>query len=202
MPTPPLPSVARASPPARAANDLAPDLNRPKRGRPRLYPVPPLCSTTLLWLPARERELATIIYTRGELSAREAGRAVAAPLTDSAIRTMLRRLEAKGVVVRRKVGKKFLYAAAIPDQVAREGALRRLSLDYFNGSLQEAALALLLLVDEQQPGVVRSLSRRLRHRRGRRAELGGTARLVAVPPRRPLAPDAGPSVPSPARFIL
>ena len=167
-----MPSLSRSlsPPPARPANDVGLDPGRPKRGRPRLYPVPPLCTTTLLWLPARERELATIIYTRGELSACEAGRAVADPLTNSAIRTMLRRLEAKGVVVRRKVGNKFLYAAAIPDQVAREGALRQLSRDYFNGSLQEAALALLLLVDEQQPGVVRSLSRRLRHRRGRRAD--------------------------------
>jgi len=45
----------------------------------------------------------------------------------------------------------------------------------FHDSLQEAALALLLLVDEQQPGVVRSLSRRLRHRRGWRADSAAPA---------------------------
>lgn len=157
--------------PANALSHLpVPEPDRPRRGRPRLYPVPPLCSTTLLRLPVRERELATLVYTRGELSAGEVERSLVDPLTNSAVRTMLRRLEAKGIVVRRKVGNKFLYAPSVPDEVAREGALRRLSRDYFNGSLQEAALALLLLVDAQQPGAVRSLSRRVRHRRTRRAD--------------------------------
>jgi len=127
--------------------------------------VSPINSAMLAWLAPREREIATIVYAHGVLSANEAGRLLVRPLSNSAIRSMLVRLEAKGVIRKRKEGKKFLYAPAIPDQVARERALCRLSQDYFGGSLQEAALALLALVEKHRPDEIQTVARQIvRHR--------------------------------------
>jgi predicted transcriptional regulator len=55
---------------------------------------------------------------------------------------MLSRLERKGMVRRQKEGRKFLYVPALADEAVREAALRRISQEYFAGSLSEAAALL------------------------------------------------------------
>jgi predicted transcriptional regulator len=98
------------------------------------------------WLPRREREIAGIVYARGEASAALVCEALSDPISNAAVRSMLTRLEAKGVLRRRKVGNRFLYAPAASDREAREAALRRVSRDYFGGSLAEMAAAVTDLV--------------------------------------------------------
>ena len=137
--------------------------------------VSPINSAMLAWLAPREREIATIVYAHGVLSANEARRFLVRPLSSGAIRSMLTRLEAKGVICKRKEGKKFLYAPAIPDQVARERALCRLSQDYFGGSLQEAALALLALVEKHRPGEIQTVARQIVRHRSQRPTLRATS---------------------------
>lgn len=128
-------------------------------------------SAILAWLPPREREIATIIYARSVLSANDIRRFLARPLTNSAVRSMLTRLEAKGVIQKKREGKKFLYSPAIPDHVARERVLLQVSQDYFGGWLQEAALALLALVEKEKPDAIGNLGRHvLRAQRHRRAQ--------------------------------
>jgi predicted transcriptional regulator len=137
----------------------------PSEARQYDQAVSPINSAMLAWLAPREREVATIVYAHGVLSANEVRRFLVRSLSNSAIRSMLVRLEAKGIIRKRKEGKKFLYAPAIPDQIARERALCRLSQDYFGGSLQEAALALLALVEKHRPGEIQTVARQIvRHR--------------------------------------
>ncbi len=51
-------------------------------------------------LPPREREIVDILYERGASTVTEIGEALADELSGSAIRAMLKRLEAKGFVAR------------------------------------------------------------------------------------------------------
>jgi len=105
-------------------------------------------------LAPREREIAGIVYAEGEASAAEICGALPAALSNAAVRTMLRRLQAKGVVRRRRVGKRYLYAPAATDRSAREAALRRVTHDYFGGSLRETARAVaeLARAEEERRG--------------------------------------------------
>jgi predicted transcriptional regulator len=86
-------------------------------------------------LPRREREVAEIVYACGEASAQDICRALPDRLSNAAVRSMLQRIEAKGLVRRRKDGRKYLYSAVLPDRASREAALRRIARDYFDGSL-------------------------------------------------------------------
>ena len=52
-------------------------------------------------LPPRERQLVDALYANGEASAAELRQALPDPLSDSAVRAMLSRLERKGYVRRR-----------------------------------------------------------------------------------------------------
>ena len=97
-------------------------------------------------LAPRERQIATIVLTRGEASAGEVRHALPEAISDAAVRSMLSRLVAKKLLRRRKLGRKFLYRPAAPDGAAREAALRRLSRDFFGGSLAHAAEAATALV--------------------------------------------------------
>jgi predicted transcriptional regulator len=126
------PGVASFHPPApanRAKSGLPPEIER---------------------LAAREREIASIVHMRGEMSAEEVRTAAESPLSNSAVRTMLNRLTAKGLLRKHKIGKKFVYLPADPGEYAREAALKRLSQDYFDGSPLDAARALLALIEARQ----------------------------------------------------
>src|SRR5205085_4186142 len=97
-------------------------------------------------LGGREREVAEIVYSSGRgISADEVRLALSDPLTGSAVRSMLSRLANKGLLAVRKAGKRYLYLPAIADAQAREEALLRLARDYFEGSVAEAAMAMLAL---------------------------------------------------------
>lgn len=97
-------------------------------------------------LPARERQVAQIVYARAQASATEVCAALPDPLSNGAVRSMLRRLESKGVIRRRKEGKKFLYVPARPDESARRQALILVSRDFFDGSLAATAETLAALL--------------------------------------------------------
>jgi predicted transcriptional regulator len=112
---------------------------------------------TLLRLPPREQELATIVHLRGETTAREIEQSFEGELTNSAIRSMLSRLVRKGILKRRQEGNRFVYTPAGTVEIDRHRALVRMSEEYFEGSLYRAGLALLELLDRQQPERVAEL---------------------------------------------
>ena len=100
-------------------------------------------------LPPRERQVAEIVHKRGEASAAEIIRVLPEPLSSSAVRSMLSRLVAKGVVRRRRDGKRFVYLPVRANPAARDAALRRVSREFFGGSLSDAADALIQLRDRE-----------------------------------------------------
>lgn len=109
---------------------------------PRLLPVRSSSSQQALTsLPGREREVAAQVY-QGRETAEDVRRSLRDPLSNSAVRSMLRRLEKKGVIAKRKEGKKFIYLPTVTDHLVGRAALRRLVHDFFQGSFAGAAAML------------------------------------------------------------
>jgi BlaI family penicillinase repressor len=59
------------------------------------------------------------------------------PLKDSSVRTLLRRLEARGLLTHKTEGKVFIYEATLPPQRVAAGAVRHIIRRFFSGSVEE-----------------------------------------------------------------
>lgn len=94
-------------------------------------------------LPRRERQIFEKLCSLGEATAAEVRAALDDPPSDSAIRTLLGRLEAKGLLSHRTVNQAYVYAPAEQPQAVAETALNRLVQTFFHGSAARAATALL-----------------------------------------------------------
>lgn len=109
-------------------------------------------------LPRREREVFETLCRLGEAPVGEVRDALSVPLSDSAVRTLLARLEGKGLVERRMEQGVRYRPAPEPDALA-DGALRRLVDTFFAGSATAAATALLGLSRRLEPDEVEALKR-------------------------------------------
>ena len=98
-------------------------------------------------LPPRERQIVDILYERGALPVADICDALPVPLSGSAVRAMLKRLEDKGYVRRNESERGFLYSPAVSDTVAKKSALSEIVRVFFNGSPASAASALLGMSD-------------------------------------------------------
>lgn len=94
-------------------------------------------------LPPRERQIVEILYQRGEATVSEVRHDLPDPLSASAVRAMLTRLEAKGAVERRETDRGIVYVPAAPPSQAKHSALRQVVRVFFDGSPVGAASALL-----------------------------------------------------------
>jgi predicted transcriptional regulator len=94
-------------------------------------------------LPPRERQIVDILYERGPVLVADICEALPDPLSGSAVRAMLKRLEDKGYVTRSESERGFLYSPAVSDSVAKKSALSEIVRVFFNGSPASAATALL-----------------------------------------------------------
>lgn len=94
-------------------------------------------------LPRREREIFELLCSAGEASAADIRRAMTDPPSHSAVRTMLGRLEAKGLVGHRSEQQTYIYKPAVKPAKVRESALKQLVRTFFDGSAASAATALL-----------------------------------------------------------
>ena len=101
-------------------------------------------------LPRRERELFEILCSMGEATAAELRSAMADPPSYSAVRTLLARLEQRGLVKHRSVDQAYVYKSVPQASKVRESALKQMVRTFFDGSAANAATALL--------GLTRSLS--------------------------------------------
>ena len=75
-------------------------------------------------LPRREREIFEILCSAGEATAADVRRAMADPPSHSAVRTMLARLEAKGLVRHRAEDQTYVYRSVPQPAKVRETALK------------------------------------------------------------------------------
>jgi len=108
-------------------------------------------------LPARERQLFETLYAMKEATAAELQDALEDAPSNSAIRVMLRRLEAKGFVAHREEDGRFVYSPAIPEKRVKQSALQRFVETYFGGSPMGAAAALVGMSDKVDPDELRAL---------------------------------------------
>lgn len=86
------------------------------------------------------------------------------PLKDSSIRTLLRRLEARGLLSHRVDGKVFVYEAGVPARRVAASALRHIIRRFFAGSVDRMLVG---MVDEKvlSPADLQRLARKVRSRK-------------------------------------
>jgi predicted transcriptional regulator len=118
-------------------------------------------------LPRRERELFELLCSAGEATAADLRRAMADPPSHSAVRTMLARLQAKGLVRYRAEGQTYIYRSVPQPAKIRETALRELVKTFFRGSAASAATALLGLSKSLEPEELERLQKAIDEARER-----------------------------------
>src|SRR5687767_4978442 len=95
-------------------------------------------------LSRREREIMDVLYALGDTaSAEEIREHLSDPPTYSAVRAMLAKLEAKGVIRHRAEGLRYVYSPVTSRNTAQKKAVSQLMRVFFGGSASEAAAALL-----------------------------------------------------------
>jgi predicted transcriptional regulator len=99
-------------------------------------------------LPRREREIFEILCSAGEATAADVREAMADPPSYSAVRTLLARLEARGLIKHRTDNLAYVYKSVPQASKVRESALKSLVKTFFDGSAASAATALLGLTKE------------------------------------------------------
>ena len=120
-------------------------------------------------LPRREREIFEILCSTGEATAVEVRERMTDPPSYSAVRTMLARLEAKGLVDHRVDEQTYVYRSVPQAEQVRESALRQLVKTFFDGSAASAATALLGLSKSLRAEEVEDLQRAIEKARERKS---------------------------------
>jgi len=110
-------------------------------------------------LPRREREVFETLCRLESGTAANVREALSDSLSDSAVRTLLSRLAAKGLVAREGGGEGFVYRPAPRPETVAAGALKRMVDTFFAGSAASAATALLGLGQRLTPEEAAALER-------------------------------------------
>lgn len=119
-------------------------------------------------IPPRERELVDFLYRAGECTVADLRHHLADAPSASALRTMLARLEAKGLVQRRQAEGGWLYSPTVPQDAAKQSMLQHVVNVFFHGSPASAATALLGMserIDAQELEALEKLVAAARQRR-------------------------------------
>ena len=113
-------------------------------------------------LPRREREIMDALYQSGEATVTEVIERMPDPPSYSAVRATLRVLEDKGLVKHKQDGPRYVYLPAIPTQKAGFAALKHLVHTFFDGSAEQALVALVQMSDANlTPAELERLSDRI-----------------------------------------
>jgi predicted transcriptional regulator len=110
-------------------------------------------------LPRREREIFEILCSAGEATAADVRGAMADPPSYSAVRTLLARLEQRGLVKHRTLDQAYVYKSVPQPAKVRESALKSMVKTFFDGSAASAATALLGLTSSLSPDEAAALRR-------------------------------------------
>jgi len=90
-----------------------------------------------------------VLYQRGQAAVAEVMADLPDPPSYSAVRATLRVLEEKGHVRHREDGPRYVYLPAVPRDLARRSALDHVLKTFFNGSAEQAVVALLEMADTE-----------------------------------------------------
>jgi|SRR5688572_15853693 predicted transcriptional regulator len=104
-------------------------------------------TATHLDLGRRERQIVEAVYRLRRATVAEVLAELPDPPSYSAVRAMLGKLEGKGYLKHVEEGPRYLYMPAVPAEKARRTALQNLVDTFFQGSAEQAAVALLQLSD-------------------------------------------------------
>ena len=96
-------------------------------------------------LTKRERQVLDALYQLGAATVAEIMDRLSEPPSYSAVRATLRVLEEKGHVRHKQDGPRYVYLPAVSRERAQTGALRHMLRTFFNGSAEQAVVALLQL---------------------------------------------------------
>jgi predicted transcriptional regulator len=96
---------------------------------------------SILDLAPLELECLSVLWPMGEGTVRDIHRALAASRTRAytTVMTIMDRLEQKGIVTRRKVGRAFHYQARLSAEEARLKAVKKIVEGFFDGSPEALA---------------------------------------------------------------
>jgi BlaI family transcriptional regulator, penicillinase repressor len=92
-------------------------------------------------LSRRERQLMDALFQTGEATAAEVLERMPDPPSYTAVRTMLRILEDKGLIEHRSDGRRYVYKPRLSSRVEGRSAFQRVLRVFFGGSLEQALAA-------------------------------------------------------------
>ncbi|HEV7659730.1 MAG TPA: BlaI/MecI/CopY family transcriptional regulator [Allosphingosinicella sp.] len=118
-------------------------------------------------LPRRERELFELLCSAGEATAAELRAAMQDPPSYSAVRTLLTRLEARGVIKHHMVDQAYVYQSVPQPAKVRESAMKQMVRTFFDGSAANAATALLGLTSSLSTDEIDALQKAIDEARER-----------------------------------
>ena len=108
------------------------------------------------------------LWAHGPASAEQVGEALAPrrPLKDSTVRTILRRLEAKGYLAHRVEGRTFIYTGLEAPQNVAAGAVRQIIDRFCGGSVEQLLVGMVNndVIDERE---LQRLAQRIARRKNR-----------------------------------
>ena len=94
-------------------------------------------------LARRERQIMDVVHLLGEATVSEVREKLSDPPSYSAVRTMIRHLETKGLLKHRQEGKRYVYRTIQSRVSASRSALKKLLDVFFAGSPSDAVAAIL-----------------------------------------------------------
>jgi len=100
-------------------------------------------------LGRRERQIMDVIFQLGEASVGDVLERLPDPPSYSAVRTMIRHLESKGLLRHRREGTKYVYRPTQSKDSASRSALRHLISTFFGDSAPDAVAAILDVSSER-----------------------------------------------------
>ena len=117
----------------------------------------------------REREIFEILCSAGEATAADVRATMADPPSYSAVRTLLARLESRGMIKHRTVDQAYVYKSVPQPAKVRESALQQMVKTFFDGSAASAATALLGMSRSLKPEELDALQRAIDEAKEREA---------------------------------
>jgi BlaI family penicillinase repressor len=109
----------------------------------------PAVAPTAAALSRRERQVMDILHRRGMATVAEIMSDLPDPPTYSAVRSVLRILDERGLVRYTEDGPRYVYSPAVATETARTDALAHVVRTYFAGSPEQAVTALLQMSDRE-----------------------------------------------------